>query len=112
MLETFRPITKQLETRHLNGIPSDNQLENLAWGTRAENVQDSKIHGTFSAPPRNPHVRGSINGQSKLIEDDVRKIRKLLKSGHLLHREIAERFNICDRTISDIKRGISWSWLE
>lgn len=35
--------------RHLNGDPSDNRSENLAWGTHAENVQDSVRHGTHSS---------------------------------------------------------------
>lgn len=34
------------EVRHLNGDPADNRVENLAWGTRAENAQDSLRHGT------------------------------------------------------------------
>lgn len=33
------------EVRHLNGNPVDNRAENLAWGTRAENVQDMIRHG-------------------------------------------------------------------
>lgn len=35
------------ETRHLNGDPKDNRLENLAYGTRSENVLDSVRHGTY-----------------------------------------------------------------
>jgi hypothetical protein len=35
-----------LEIRHLNGDPTDNRPENLAWGTRSENQQDAVSHGT------------------------------------------------------------------
>lgn len=41
VLEAFvsqRPIG--MEARHLNDIPSDNRLSNLAWGTSSENKQD------------------------------------------------------------------------
>lgn len=34
------------EVRHLNGVPGDNRLENLAWGSRSENAQDRLRHGT------------------------------------------------------------------
>lgn len=33
------------ECRHLNGDPADNRLQNLAWGTSAENKQDMIAHG-------------------------------------------------------------------
>lgn len=34
------------EVRHLDGNGLDNRRGNLAWGTRAENMQDSIRHGT------------------------------------------------------------------
>ena len=46
MLEAFigpRPTLKH-ECRHLNGIQRDNNISNLAWGTRKENVQDMLKH--------------------------------------------------------------------
>ena len=34
-----------LEIRHLNGNPADNRLENLAYGSRSENLIDKAYHG-------------------------------------------------------------------
>ena len=36
------------EVRHLDGNPANNHLENLAWGTRADNILDQVRHGTHA----------------------------------------------------------------
>ena len=48
VLEAFvGPIPNGMtDVRHMNGDASDNCLENLRYGTRAENQQDSLRHGT------------------------------------------------------------------
>lgn len=45
-----------LEVRHLNGNPGDNQPSNLKWGTGVENAQDCLRHGT-NAQRRKTHCR-------------------------------------------------------
>jgi hypothetical protein len=37
------------ECRHLNGDPTDNRAENLAWGTSLENKADMVAHGRTNA---------------------------------------------------------------
>ena len=45
VLEAFDGLCPEgMETRHLNGMPFDNRLVNLAWGTRAENRRDIVRH--------------------------------------------------------------------
>lgn len=48
----------QLQVRHLNGKPADNRLENLAYGTNAENQKDSMNHGTHGFASRTHCKRG------------------------------------------------------
>jgi hypothetical protein len=40
------PMPTGMVTRHINGIPADNRLENLAYGTPKENAADMIEHGT------------------------------------------------------------------
>jgi hypothetical protein len=40
-----RPPMPDEVTRHLNGDPSDNRLENLAWGDHSQNMLDRVQHG-------------------------------------------------------------------
>jgi hypothetical protein len=74
----------------------------LRWATRIENQADRLQHGT--------HNRGSKQGQSKLTEEDVRKIRAL--RGSMTEREIAKLFDIGRRHVNDIHRRVCWSWLD
>lgn len=45
------------------------------------------------------------SGRAKLSNADVIEIRLLLQDGVLYNREIAERFNISEATVSRIKNG-------
>lgn len=40
------PAPDEAEVRHKDGNPSNNTVENLAWGTHAENQLDQVAHGT------------------------------------------------------------------
>lgn len=40
------PRPAGMDARHLDGNPGNNRLDNLAYGTRAENMQDKRRHGT------------------------------------------------------------------
>jgi len=39
------PDPPTLQTRHLDGDPTNNRPENLAWGTQIDNWRDRKAHG-------------------------------------------------------------------
>ena len=92
-----------LESRHLDGNPSNNQLENLTWGTKSENELDKARHGTSN--------RGERNYCTKLTEQNVIKIRSLLQHSELSEREIGKMFGVTRGCVSNIKWRTSWAWL-
>lgn len=49
-----------MECRHLNGDPTDNRAENLAWGSRSENTVDQVRHGTHRNARKASCPRGHV----------------------------------------------------
>ncbi len=103
VLETFKgPCPKGMESRHLDGIRSNNKLSNLRWGTKQQNQMDKKVHGTLSVNV------GSEHPNAKLTEADVAQIKKLLDGGWF-QKDIATKYNITQVTVSNIKTGRLWA---
>lgn len=98
VLEAFvGPRPTGAVTRHLDGNRANSRLNNLAWGTRAENEADKINHGTDN--------RGERHGMAKLTTDQVKAIREAFGS----HRVIADRFGICQSHVSVIRSGKAWA---
>lgn len=89
-------------TRHMNGDPLDNRVENLCWGTPKENHADSVKHGTASKPP----IRmGERNHMVTISDEDVSIIRsKEYKRG--LYSRLARKYGVAPITISRIYNGV------
>jgi len=80
------------ECLHLDGNPSNNKVENLAWGTAKENQADRTRHGT--------DCKGESHPLYKLSDSEVKNIRALYASGRWRQWEIAERFGIARSYVS------------
>jgi len=86
---------------HNDGDRAYNHPHNLRWDTHEANMKDLQKHGSL-AGDRNPY--------SKLTEDNVHAIRKMIAEG-MVYGQIAEKFDVCRGTIKDIARKRSWSHL-
>ena len=91
-------IENKAQVNHINGVKSDNRLENIEWNTRSENQKHSIKIGLR-------HTRGEKNSQSKLSEKNILDI----FNDKRLYKEISKEYNISISTVSDIKRGYSWT---
>ncbi len=91
------PCSRGQETRHLDGDPSNNRLDNLVWGTRSQNNGEDKIaHGRLSC--------GEARPNAKLTEDAVRFIR----SSGLGVRPLARKLQVSRWAIRDVLDGKTW----
>ena len=98
VLEAFvgqRP--KGMDIRHLDSDPSNNKLDNLAYGTRAENCIDQSKLGRC--------------GSQKLTIEDVKQIRSCLANGEPM-KDIAIRYGVTKQSVYAIKHRKSYAWLE
>lgn len=85
---------------HNDGNRLNSALSNLRWGTKKENRDDSRRHGTLSI--------GSHRTNAKLNEEMVKAIRKDTR----LLEEIALHYGIGVSTACKVKNRISWKHVE
>lgn len=98
-----KPKEGQYQVAHIDGNRMNPHAHNLKWATPIENAQDRKTHGTDAIGQNNP--------QSKLLNSDIPKIRKLRKNG-LTQKKISEMFGVSRALISDIENGRRWATIK
>ena len=101
ILEAFvGPCPEGMGCRHLNGNKMDNRIENLAWGTQQENIDDNVVQGTIR--------KRESHGMAKLTGEQVERIRIARARGATLN-EIGTEFGIGLSQVSRIIHNKSWS---
>jgi len=91
---------------HINGIKTDNRVENLEWVTISENSKHAYKIGLITY--RNPH--GENSGNARLTLNDVIEIRNYLSMGGV-QKDLAKKFKVSQSQISAIKNFKSWTKL-
>lgn len=89
--------------RHLNGNPHDNRVENLRWGTPAENGADMVAHGRSAKG-----VRGNTH---KLNPAAVLEIRAAAQTGEK-YDDIAARYGVGRWTIQRVVNRAAYAHIQ
>jgi len=90
------------EVRHLDDIPLNNHIRNLAYGTHKENGADLKRNGKSSKANRTT---------TKLTIRNVRHIKYLLSRKNRTQTTIALMFNVSQQLICDINKQRAWAYV-
>jgi hypothetical protein len=95
------PLNKP-QVNHINGVKTDNNIENLEWVYHRENL-DHAIKNNLT-------LKGEENRNSKLKDVDVVKIHSLLQKG-ITTKELSESYNVSYSTIDGIRTNRYWKHL-
>ena len=102
MLEAFKgPCPPGMQGLHRDDNQSNNTIDNLMWGTHAENVADKIANGK--------QVRGSGVGIAKLSEAQAGEIKqRLIDAKRGIVGILANEYGVCRSSISAIKHDHTW----
>ena len=101
--ETFFGAS-DLQIDHINGIKTDNRINNLEYVTNRENFDRSVSSGLRTWEK----VKGDNNKNRKISSKEVLEILALKPSLPDEYTNLAIKYNVSESTVRDIMKGRSW----
>lgn len=95
------PPPAKHECNHIDGVKSNNTVENLEWCTSSQNKIHAHANGLRSS-------RGIKNGRSILTDEKVVSIREEYAAGGVTQRELAKAHSVTQVAIGHVVLGKSW----
>lgn len=96
----------EYDVDHIDNNKSNNNVENLQWLSRSENIKKAFKQGRPS--PKGNSItnrRGYRSPVAKLSQENVKDIKKMLTNRELMQKDIAKMFNVSPQDICNIKKG-------
>jgi hypothetical protein len=88
--------------RHLNDIPDDNRLDNLAWGSRRDNSMDAIANGRIKL--------GEDRHLSKLTNETIRQAFAMRRK-RMPYTAIGASLGVCEAAVREAIKGRRWKHL-
>lgn len=110
-------IYGKLQVLHKCDNPSCVNPDHLWLGTPKDNADDMYLKGRGNKARGDRHPsraqpetrpRGEEHGGAKLTEEKVREIRRLYAEGDITHKEIADKFGVSTKPISQVINLKTW----
>lgn len=98
----LRPVIGKTEVNHKDADKANNNLSNLEWSTRLENMQHCDSLGLRS------FASGEDHGMSKLNHDTVLKMRAMYSSGNYSYPKLSRIFGISLSSAQRTVKAQTW----
>ena len=94
-------IEDRKQVNHIDGDKSNNNSKNLEWVNGYENVAHAKRIGLLTNV-------SELHYSAKLTNEEVKIVRKMLKTGKITQKKISDIFGVTPMAISNMVNGKTW----